>query len=227
MAFTDDCFLSNKKLAHAVFDEIIKNDLDVTFYITAARVDSADEELYKKLKKAGVVHIQFGLESGNQDVLDFYNKQTTLKQIRYAVNLSHRMGFFTAGTFIFGAPFETKYHFRNTVRFAKSLPLDSVSFLPLRYMVGSKLWSEAVNEGKIDEREYLVIAGAEYGLGWFTQKELIAYCKKAQASFYLRPMFIIKLIASSLRNDNIPFLQSYVSFLLEKIKRIHLSGGHK
>ena len=112
----------------------------------------------------------------------FYNKHTTLKQIKEAVDISHRIGFFTAGTFILGAPFETRKHFHNTIKFAKTLPLDSVSFLPLRYMVGSTLWKNAVDEGKIKEDEYVVIAGGEYNLGWFTQKELISYCRLAQLS---------------------------------------------
>ena len=97
------------------------------------------------MKLAGVTHIQFGLESGNQDVLDFYHKQTTVETIKKAVHMSHETGFFTIGSFIFGAPFETTQHFNRTLLFAKSLPLDSVSFLPLRYMIGSELWNQAVN----------------------------------------------------------------------------------
>jgi|GEM_PF-5510720 len=49
-------------------------------------------------------------------------------------------------------------------------------------MVGSTLWKNAVDEGKIKEDEYVVIAGGEYNLGWFTQKELISYCRLAQLS---------------------------------------------
>lgn len=43
-----------------------------------------------KMKKAGVKHIAFGIESGNQDVLDYFNKGITLEQIRKAVNLSKK-----------------------------------------------------------------------------------------------------------------------------------------
>lgn len=94
VSFADDSFIENKKQAIELFEGIIKEQYDMKFIITAARVNSADEELFKKMKKAGVTYIQFGLESGNQDVLDFYNKKTTLDKIRCAVNLGHRMGFF-------------------------------------------------------------------------------------------------------------------------------------
>ena len=74
VAFVDDSFLNNKKQANDIFDGIINEQIDLKIIIFGVRVDAADEELFKKMKKAGVTHVYFGLESGNQDVLDFYNK---------------------------------------------------------------------------------------------------------------------------------------------------------
>ena len=213
VAFVDDCFPSNKKQANTLFDTIIDNNIDIRFYITAARVDSADETLYKKMKKAGVVFIQYGLESGNQDILDFYNKHTTLDQMKYAVHLSHATGFFTTGSFIIGAPFETKQHIQKTISFAKSLPLDSVSFLPLRYMAGSDLWKKAVQQGNISEDEYLVEADSTRNLAVLSREEIIQYCKQLEYMFYFRPTFILNLLVSSLRQQNSSILQSYLSVL--------------
>jgi radical SAM superfamily enzyme YgiQ (UPF0313 family) len=213
VAFNDDCFLSNKKQAVDLFKEIIEERFALKFYVTAARVDSANEELYFLMKKAGVCFLQFGLESGNQDVLDFYNKNITIEQSRYAVNLSHRMGFFTAGSFILGAPFETEKHFEKTVSFAKSLSLNSVSFLPLVYMVGSELWSEAVDKGKTDADSYLVQADSSKNLGLFTKEQLKNYCYHAQRSFYARPTFVFDLFKTCVRQHDVSFLQAYLSFI--------------
>ena len=213
IAFSDDCFLSNIKNAHDLFDSIISAEIDMKFIITAARVDSAEKDLYKKMKKAGVTHIQFGLESGNQDVLDFYNKKTTIEQNRYAVKLSNEIGFFTIGSFILGAPFETIKHFKSTVNFAKSLPLESVSFLPLRYMAGSEIWQEAVNQGKINANEYIVEAGSERNLGNMSSKQIENYCIKAQQEYYLRPVFFYYLLKSALKNNDFSFVQSYLSIM--------------
>ena len=218
VAFEDDCFLANKRIAHELFDGIIKEKINMKFIITAARVDAAEEELFQKMKKAGVTHLQYGLESGNQDVLDFYNKKTTVDQIRYAVNLSHKMGFFTIGSFIFGAPFETKNHFKSTVNFAKTLPLESVSFLPLRYIAGSKLWRNAVEEKKISEKEYVVLADSKRGLGLCTKEEIADYCRNANIEFYLRPQFFLRLLIKSLKNDDLGFLQSYISLFFSNLK---------
>lgn len=220
VVFSDDCFPANKKQAASLFDAIIHENLSLKFSVTATRVDLADKELYKKMRQAGVTHIQFGLESGNQDVLDFYHKNTTVETIQKAVQLSHDTGFFTIGSFIFGAPFETAEHFNRTLQFAKSLPLDSVSFLPLRYMVGSELWNQATSEGKINENEYLVPADKNRGLGNYTKEELFEHCMRAQRSFYGRPSFFINLLKKSLRNDDLSYVQSYLSILFSSLRRV-------
>jgi radical SAM superfamily enzyme YgiQ (UPF0313 family) len=220
VAFADDCFPANIKQAYGLFDAIRSEKLALKFSITASRVDQADRKLYDMMKQAGVTRIQFGLESGNQDVLDFYQKRTTVEAIKKAVCLSHDTGFFTIGSFIFGAPFETKEHFIRTLRFAQSLPLDSVSFLPLRYMIGSELWNQAVQEGKISENDYLVPADKNRGLGQYTKDELFKICTDAQRSYYARSTFFVNLLKTSLRNDDMTFLQSYLSMLSSSIRGI-------
>lgn len=217
VVFSDDSFPSKGKRDLRIFEEIIKEGLDLKFYVNAVRVDSVDEKLLQKMKHAGVVFIQFGLESGNNDVLEFYNKHTSVEKIKKAVELSHKMGFITAGTFILGAPFETKEYFMKTISFAKSLPLDSVSFLPLRYMAGSDIWSEAVNAGNISSEEYIVEADSARGLSSLSREGILNYCKKAQQSYYLRPGFIYFLIVSSLKRDDFTFVQAYISLFLKKL----------
>jgi radical SAM superfamily enzyme YgiQ (UPF0313 family) len=229
VAFVDDSFLSNKTQSHELFDKIIDEKLGLKFIITAARVDTADQELFKKMKKAGVTHIQYGLESGNQDILDFYNKNTTLEKIKYAVNLSHKLGFFNMGSFIFGAPIETKEHFKRTAEFAKILPLDSVSFVPLKYMAGSELWCKAVEAGNLSDDDYLSQAGSEKNLGLYPEQEIVKYCINARGQYYLRPQFIMRLFIKSLKNDDLGFLQSYLSMffsdILKSFKFLGITSG--
>ena len=217
VAFEDDSCLANKKQAIELFEGIIKEKINLKFIATAIRVDTVDEKLFGLMKKAGVTHLQFGLESGNQDVLEFYNKKIDLEKIRYALDLSNKMGFFTIGTFMLGAPFETKKHFEKTIKFAKSLPLDSVSFLPLKYITGSELWCKAVEDGKISENEYLVYADSARNLGNFTHEELISISSRAHREYYMRFSFILRLLIKSLKNDNLGFIQSYLSLFFSNL----------
>jgi len=214
----DDSFLSNKKQANAIFDTIINENMEMKFYITASRADSADRDLFNKMKRAGVISIQFGLESANQDVLDYYNKSTTVEKIRKAVILSHEAGFFTLGSFILGAPFETKQHFDNTIKFANSLPLESAIFLPLRYRAGSDMWLKAVKEGKIALNEYEVHADSKRDLGLFTEQELLNYCEKGQMLFSFNPKYIFNLFRSSIEKNDFSLLHMYISIYLSFLK---------
>jgi anaerobic magnesium-protoporphyrin IX monomethyl ester cyclase len=212
--FADDNFLMNKKKTEVIMDHIINQRYDLRLWILNARVDSADPVLYTKLRKAGVEHIIFGVESGDQEILDFYKKNITLDQIRQAVTLSHKVGIFTDANFILGAPIETRRHILNTVRFAQSIPLDNAFFYTLAYMAKSPLWEDAVRQGKIDPQVEGVFADRTRGLGNFTQHELEAYCHQAYLAFLLNPSHVIRELRYALAHHNPRYIQLGLKFLL-------------
>jgi len=209
----DDNFIQNKKRVHKIMDGVIENQMDIELLILGARVDSADYDLYNKMRKANVKLIGYGIESGNQDVLNYYKKGFTLNQIRYALNLSRKMGFKTLATFIIGAPIETKDHFEKTIKFSCSLPLDFVIYGVLYYEMGSDLWGEAVKNKKISKEEYLVPADVNRELGIYDTDFLIEYTKRAYRHFYLRPKYILDQIFRSLYFKDIRSLRSGFRFL--------------
>ncbi len=209
----DDSFLADVKAAHFIMDSLIDIKLDLELHILGARVDTAEPELYKKMKKAGVRSITFGIESGNQDVLDYYHKHITVPQIRAAVHLARDMDFITQGFFIFGAPFETKKHIHNTINLATSLPFDTVVFQPLEYEIGSDLWEEAVRERKITPEEITLIADSRRGLGNFTIDELREFVKKGYRRFYLNPRYFSRLFFGALRHRNLEHVKSVVRLI--------------
>jgi len=195
LMIVDDTFLADEERAREILDRLIKIGTDIEIYVQGARVDTANRNLYSKLKNAGVKHLYYGLESANQDVLNFYNKKATTSQIRKAIKLSNEMDFFTVGTFILGAPIETKDHIKKTIDFACSLPLDAALFTILTYKYGSEIWCEAVKKGKISEADgYTVVADSRKGLGNFTKEELDKFYRHAMKRFYLRPRYIFQQI---------------------------------
>jgi hypothetical protein len=87
-------------------------------------------------------------------------------------------------------------------------------------MIGSELWNQAVNEGKINEKEYLVLADKNRGTGVYTKDELFQYCTNAQRSFYGRPTFFVNLLKTSLHNNDMTYVQSYLSIIFSYIKGV-------
>jgi radical SAM superfamily enzyme YgiQ (UPF0313 family) len=192
---------------------LIEIGTEIEVMILGARVDSADKKLYAKMKKANVKFVGYGIESGNQDVLDFYHKDITLQQIRTTIQLAKDMGFFTYGSFILGAPCETEKHFKNTITFACSLPLDIADFGPLFYQKGSFLWNQAVQHGNISKHEYSVTADSRKGLGHFTSEELDRVLSNAFKHFYLRPRYLFNQMHGAFSRKNLGFLVHGLKFL--------------
>ncbi len=206
--FVDNNFLVNKKRDEQILDGIIQKKYDFTIWIEGSRVDLAHKRLYEKMKKAGVTCISLGLESGNQDILNFYKKHTTLAQIHHAVQLSKDMGFTTSGSFVLGAPIETKKQINQTIKLAQSLPLDVAHFVALGYLCGSPLWKEAVASGKIQPDEFAVPADIRRGLGNFTEEELKNYCIKAHRSVHFNPRFILRQLCDAIRKKDFHFIKA-------------------
>jgi radical SAM superfamily enzyme YgiQ (UPF0313 family) len=214
----DSIFLANLKRAYTILDELIAMDSSLELFLGGNRADVMDRTLYEKMRQAGVKFISFGLVSGNQDVLDFFCKQTTVEQIRKVVRLSDELGFFIHGNFILGAPFEDRNHFNNTIEFACSLPLDSVTFYPMAYRQGSDLWQDAFTQGKIHGDAYEIFADKGAGLSPFTKKEIFRYCHLATQRFFYRPHYPIHMFSKALKNDDSRMVYTSVEALMLSLR---------
>ncbi|RLF58251.1 MAG: radical SAM protein [Thermoplasmata archaeon] len=214
----DDNFLIGKTRAEKILRSIIDRKMGLEIFLQGVRIDSVDDSICKLMKKAGVVAIAFGIESGSQKVLDFYRKGIDLEQIRRVVKLCAENDIYTIGNFIMGAPVETRKDIENTIRFAKSLPLDFSLFFILEYTAGSDLWKAAVSEGKIDEDEYRVYADSSRGLTKFSLEELKHYQKKAYISFYADPRYMLRELRSAIKRNR-THLAKYVYVLFKHILR--------
>ncbi len=125
--FADDCFTLSRRNLFAVCDEILQRNLRIGWECLS-RVDTLDFEVAQKMKTAGCIRAFFGLESGNDEVLKYMNKQITTAQARRAVESCRAAGIKTGAFFILGYPGENAQTILDTIRFASSLPLDYLSF---------------------------------------------------------------------------------------------------
>ena len=143
------------------------------------------------MRKAGVKSIEFGIESGNQDVLNYYDKKITLDQIRKAVSLSKRTGFLTIGNFILGSPIETEKHINDSINFAKELNLDFAFFYPFSYLKGSAIWDDAFQKGIVKETDLYLMNNSREGLGNLPYEVFRNKITEAYRRFYFSPRYIL------------------------------------
>ena len=116
----DDLLTFNHKHVHAFCDEIIKRGLKFNWSIFA-RVDTVNQDILTKLKEAGCNWLSYGVESGNQEILDIVKKKITIEKVRESVKLAHDNGINVLVSFILGLPGETKETIQETIDFAQEL----------------------------------------------------------------------------------------------------------
>lgn len=93
-----------------------------------SRVDYVDPEMLQLMSKAGCWYISWGIESANEQILKHAHKGYRLEQAPQALKWAHEAGIKNWGYFIIGLPGETVDTIKETIRFAKSLPLDICLF---------------------------------------------------------------------------------------------------
>ncbi|MBU4013917.1 MAG: B12-binding domain-containing radical SAM protein [Proteobacteria bacterium] len=189
--FEDDQFLLKKKRVEKICEGILRSKWNIT-WSCSGRVNSVNDLKFLKLMKhSGCWQINYGIESGNQRILDFAKKEITIDQIEKAVRLTHKAGILSKGYFIFGLPYETEDTMQNTIEFAKSIPLDDISIFMLTPFPGSEMYDIAEQHGRIDKDfEKMNLLDVVYVPNGLSKEILLNYQRSFMKEFYLRPRII-------------------------------------
>jgi anaerobic magnesium-protoporphyrin IX monomethyl ester cyclase len=112
-----------------------------------SRVDFVDEEMLGMMGKAGCRLISWGIESGNEQILKHARKGAYPEKAERALRWAKQAGIMNWGYFIIGLPGETEATIRQTIDFAKRLPLDIALFHVAAPYPGTPFFFEVVKEG--------------------------------------------------------------------------------
>ena len=190
--FYDDTFTVYKENVRKFCHLLLEQNIDIS-WCCFSRVDYVDLDLLKLMKKAGCHQIMYGIESGDQNVLDSINKNITLNLAREVVKSTKLAKIDVRGAFMVGNPIETRETVLRTLDFALELDLDVAIFNITTPYPGTQMFEEAKSKGLI-----LTYNWDDYNLSKpvmklenLSQKEisdLYRYCFK---KFYLRPKYIL------------------------------------
>lgn len=205
----DDVFTADKNRAKAICEGILQKGLDISWYPRGGvRVDTVDKELLTLMKKAGCYRIPFGIESGNQGVLDLTHKNISLEQTIAAVGMAKAAGIEVEGYFMLGLPGETQNSLKDTLRFSTSLNLDFAKFAITVPLPGTPLFNELSEKNYIKTTDWVKYnfatpPGEIYDHPSVSWKVIQRYYKLAPRKFYFRFSFIVKRFIKSLRNGQL------------------------
>jgi radical SAM superfamily enzyme YgiQ (UPF0313 family) len=148
--FLDDCFTVDKKRVEEICKGMIERKLNIKWWIDT-RCDRVDEKTLTLMKQAGCDFIVFGVESGDQNVLNRIKKNVTLDTMREAFRLAKKVGIKTKCNIMIGHLDETREEIMRSIFFAKELDATKSSFYKVIPLPGSELYDVALQRGLISK----------------------------------------------------------------------------
>ncbi len=209
IVFVDTTFPFNLKHAESVCDEIIRRGLNKKIvWFTSTRVDIVNQKMLNLMHEAGCRLVTFGVESGNQKILDSVEKRITLQQVRDAVKIAHKAGIDVTASYILGLPGETRQTIMETISFAKELDTLYAQFSIIVPYPGTKVFEYARKNGLLRNKKWgnyvsltsMTDLEPPFITPGLTKEELLALQKKAYNSYYFRPRIIAKHLKNMIFN---------------------------
>jgi radical SAM superfamily enzyme YgiQ (UPF0313 family) len=187
-----DLFTVSRDQVVGLCKSIIEQGLKVRWTCNS-RVDYVDEEMLKLMGQSGCWMISWGIESASEDILRRARKGAYPDKVERALRWSRQAGIGNWGYFIIGLPGETEETIRQTIDFAKRLPLDLALFHIAAPYPGTPFFFDVLENGwfrpgtvweEVDMDRSTVLDYRETGL---SAERLEYWQKRATREWALRP----------------------------------------
>lgn len=193
--FWSDIFNIDKDWTMKLCQAIIDSGLKITWSANT-RADTADYEMAKIMYKSGCRLVSIGVESGSQYMLEKMGKKITLNDVRRTVKVFKKAKIRIYNYFVIGLPWETEETVEETIKFAIELNSDFISFYTATPLPGSRFYDYALEHNLFDketsfENAYYYPAVNTNNL---TRERVFELHKAAVKRFYLRPLYILKML---------------------------------
>ncbi|MFA5020175.1 MAG: radical SAM protein [Candidatus Pacearchaeota archaeon] len=206
---TDDGFTTDIERAKNICRLLIKEKVNILWStITGIRVDRVDFELLQLMKKAGCYRVYFGIESGNQQIINNIKKGIKLEQVRKSVYWAKKAKLEVAGFFMIGLPGETRETMQETIDFAKELKLDLAKIAITIPLPATEMFNELDKKGLIkthnwEQFKFYSTPSSIYNHENLSWKEIEKYYNKFYRTVYLNPDFILKRLKTAVKDKTL------------------------
>lgn len=189
--FHSDTFTQDRDNVLDICEHLKKADTGIE-WICNGRVDLVDPEILKAMKLAGCFMVNYGIESGVQQLLDDSNKgkNATIENARKAVAMTKDAGIQVWAYFIIGLPGETRQTIKQTSAFARELPVELVNFSVATPYPGTPFYKTAEKNGwlkNVEWEDFDQNYSAVVSYPLLSDKEIMKGIKWCYLKWYLTP----------------------------------------
>lgn len=185
-----DLFTVNREHVVRLCEELIRRNIKIKWTCNS-RVDYVDEAMLTLMGQAGCWLISWGIESANEVILKRARKGYKKEQAFNALQWAKAAGIKNWGYFIIGLPGETEASIRETIDYAKQLPLDIALFhlaapypgTPFFYEVVENKWFRPGTKWEEVDMDQSTVLDYEN----LTAEQLAYWQKRATREWSLRP----------------------------------------
>ena len=149
----DDNFTLKKERVLEFCEELRLSGLYI-MWNCQARVDTVDEEMLLAMKRCGLEHIQYGVESGSEKILKKYDKSITTAKIVETAAVTRKLGIYMSFYLMAGMPDETPDDVNATIKLIKKTLPHDVMVSPVAYYPGTDIYKCAKERGEISDSEW-------------------------------------------------------------------------
>ncbi len=147
LRIVDNVFTIKPDLVEKLCDLLIQRDYGLNFWAYCRVETIKNLDLLKKMKKAGVNWVAYGIEAADDKVRDAVDKGSSQAVIDRAIEMTRQADINIVGNFIFGLPEDTHETMKKTFEMAKTYMFEYANFYAAMAYPGTELHEQAKKEG--------------------------------------------------------------------------------
>jgi len=189
--FIDDVFMADLEILDDFLELVLRRGERFSWMCTG-RVDLMEEQVLRKMRRAGCYRLEIGVESGSERVLKMINKRITTNDARQALQMVRRVGLEAIANFILGFPTETEAEIMQTIEFSLELDPDWAIFFDYYPLQGSRMARRYSLNWEADQSRY----NRPDEIFNVSPQRLDELVSQAYRRFYLHPSQVARKLAS-------------------------------
>lgn len=217
--FSDSLFALNKRRVIEFCDHVVKSGRkNIEFTADGVRADHLTLEILQHMKSANFKSITIGVESVNDDTLDFFKKGESFSQIDNAISIADSLGFDITIYLIIGAPEESYEDAIKSIQYPmKYKNIVNAVFSKLMPIMGTSYYDYAVEHELLFDASIYYPKVEAYGTNkWQDSHNLVEIIwKKVYPTIEKMSRFLV------MRNKMIKLLK-YVGFYNIGVNRLNM-----